>query len=108
MYLRSLDKYLTRRHKEQYPNKKWCYANYISERYLEALGFEIDTIKPGEDTFVSSDEEKILAILNEPESLDTIIKQTKLSASTVLASTTLLEIRGMIKNIGGGMYRKSK
>ncbi|MEK7576439.1 MAG: DNA-processing protein DprA [Patescibacteria group bacterium] len=73
---------------------------------LEALGFEIDATKPDENKFVSSDEEKILAVLNEPESLDAIIKQTKLPARTVLASTTLLEIRGMIKNIGGGMYRK--
>ncbi len=73
---------------------------------LEVLGLETNSIKSTEKNYATPEEEKILAILNESESLDTIIKQTKLPANIVLASTTLLEIRGMIKNIGGGLYRK--
>lgn len=71
---------------------------------LEALGFPAEERQTPQAS--TPDEEKILEALDESESLDEVIKHTRLPASTVLATTTALEIRGMIKNIGGGLYRK--
>lgn len=73
---------------------------------LEALGID-SAQKNGKETAATPEEQKILAALAEELSLDEIIKQTRLASHVVLASTTALEIRGMIKGIGGGMYRKA-
>lgn len=57
--------------------------------------------KKSEDTT----ENKILEILeNEPKHIDKIIKQSGLPTSEVSAKLTLLEIKGLVKNLGRGMY----
>jgi DNA processing protein len=72
---------------------------------LEALGIESAAAAPSTDD-ATPDELKILSALEEERALDEIIKMTRLPAATVLSSTSALEIRGMIKGLGGGMYRK--
>lgn len=71
---------------------------------LETLGLRAETKESvvGE----TPEENAILAALEEELPLDEIIKKTHLAAGTVLAATTSLEIRGAIRALGGGMYRK--
>lgn len=53
----------------------------------------------------SPEEEKILAVLkNGPEHIDEIIKQTKLETATVGSLLGIMEIKGKVKNLGGGQY----
>jgi len=71
---------------------------------LAALGFE-ERAQAHTVHDVSHDEQKILDALHESLALDEIIKATRLNPAAVLASTTSLELRGIIKS-DGGTYRK--
>ena len=55
-----------------------------------------------------SDEEKLLiqCMKNEPLHIDEIIRQSELGAQKIHSLITILELRGDIKNVGNGMYRK--
>lgn len=74
---------------------------------LEALGIVSVPSRETQNAKASPDEEKILAVLTEELPINAIIKQTGLAAHIVLAATTELEIRGIIKGTGGGMYRRA-
>jgi len=53
----------------------------------------------------SPDEEKILKILsNEPLHIDKIIKLSRLKTSTASSTVAIMEMKGMIKNMGGQNY----
>lgn len=53
------------------------------------------------------DEEKILTILeSEPLHLDEIARISSLDTGIVSARLTIMEMKGLIKNLGGGSYRK--
>jgi len=53
----------------------------------------------------SPTEEKILSTLSkEPTHVDLIIKQTKLDSPKINGTLTLMEMKGMVKNVGGMMY----
>lgn len=48
---------------------------------------------------------KILEVLQDgPKQIDEIAQKSKLPAPKILSELTLLEIRGMVKNLGGGVY----
>jgi DNA processing protein len=64
---------------------------------------KIEKIMPG-----SSEEEKILAILeNEPLHLDELVRMSGCLTSEISARLTIMEMKGMVKNLGQGMYKKS-
>lgn len=77
-----------------------------SDDVLESLGIESSKLIQGKDEAANDEEKKILEALTEELSIDEIIKLTGLKAHVVLSATTELEIRGMIKGTGNGMYRK--
>lgn len=54
----------------------------------------------------SKEEEKILSILNLHDyvMIDELIRETKLSSPVVLSSLTLMEMKGKVRNLGGGKY----
>ncbi|MFA5927625.1 MAG: DNA-processing protein DprA [Patescibacteria group bacterium] len=55
----------------------------------------------------SEDEQKIMSVLEGGEMLvDTIIKESQLNVISVNCALTMMEMKGMIQNIGGGRYRK--
>ena len=57
------------------------------------------------NTHLSEREELILKILShEPLHVDKIIKATRLETSSAIATLSLLEIQGLVKNIGGMHY----
>ncbi|PIT88429.1 MAG: DNA-protecting protein DprA [Candidatus Magasanikbacteria bacterium CG10_big_fil_rev_8_21_14_0_10_36_32] len=52
-------------------------------------------------------EEKIISILSrEPKHVDQIIKESFLDSATTNSSLTMLEMKGLLKNLGGMMYIK--
>ncbi len=83
-------------------------ANVITspEDILEGLGFERELSASLSQEQVTEDEQKILDALAEELALDDIIKKTCLPAHKILASSTALEMRGLIKSTAGGVYRK--
>jgi DNA processing protein len=72
---------------------------------LNALGIE-PSVQEQNSYDANPEEQKILDALDEELPIDEIIKRTSLRANLVIALTSSLEIRGIIKGIGGGIYRK--
>ena len=63
---------------------------------------EIEKVLP-----TSADEEKLLQILeNEPLHLDEVARISTLKVSDVSARLTMMEIKGMVKSLGKGVYKK--
>lgn len=63
---------------------------------------EVEKILP-----TSEEEVKLLEILeNEPFHLDEIVRISTLKVSDVSARLTVMELKGLVKNLGGGIYKK--
>jgi len=72
---------------------------------LEALGYAGPQIKKNTPAGVTPEENLILKALNEEAlEMDKIIAATGLAPQTVLSSIPVLEIKGLVKNIGGLKY----
>ena len=74
---------------------------------LEALNIEQEE-KSEKNTRViecTAQEAKILELLNEPTPRDNLIRQAKLSAEKANSLFSILEIKGLIKEVGGKIYR---
>jgi len=55
------------------------------------------------------EEVKIIDILeNEPLHLDELVRISGSKTSEVSARLTIMEMKGMVRNIGGGIYKKIK
>jgi len=53
----------------------------------------------------SAEEEKILTILNhEPRHIDELVRLTKLDTAIINSTLTIMEMKGMVKNLGGMQY----
>jgi DNA processing protein len=62
----------------------------------------IEKVMPG-----SPEEEKLVEILaNEPLHLDEIARISTLDVATVSARLTIMELKGLVRNTGGGIYKK--
>jgi DNA processing protein len=74
---------------------------------LEALGIVQETTRTENAyTSLSLPEQHVMNALAEPLSLDEIIKRSSRPAHEIMTTTTMLEIKGLIRNMGGGIYRK--
>jgi DNA processing protein len=74
---------------------------------LEAFNIEIEE-KSEENTRViecTAQEAKILELLHEPTPRDNLIREARLSAEEANSLLSLLEIKGLIKEVGGKIYR---
>lgn len=74
---------------------------------LEALGIEYaerEALRA--DAEASPEESALLKLLATPQSIDRIKEKTGRSAGAIMASLSLLELRGRIKNLGGGTFQK--
>lgn len=77
---------------------------------LEELEVEGETLKQAarETIPATPEEEKILEILGGDElPIDEIAKQSGLSASQISATLSLMELKGLLRHLGGGTYRTS-
>ncbi len=75
-----------------------------SEDILRALGFEIETAEK-EKISLYPLEEKIISALTEPMPRDELIRKTGLTAKEINPALSFLEIRGIIKEAGGEIYK---
>lgn len=63
---------------------------------------EVEKILPS-----TKDEEELLQILaNEPFHLDEMARMSKLPVAEISARLTIMELKRMVKNMGGGVYKK--
>lgn len=51
-------------------------------------------------------EKKLLEILSEPLHLDEIVRISTLKVADISATLTVMELKGLVKNLGGGIYKK--
>lgn len=75
---------------------------------MEELGMDAArAIRTGAPPSTNADEAALLAILGEPAGLDEIRTKTGLPSSDILASLSLMELRGLVRNLGGGAFQKT-
>ena len=80
-----------------------------SNDILEELGLEVrvDTRRMNSILPSGEEEENLLKILElEPKYLDDIVRISSLDAGSVSARLTIMELKGLVKNLGGGVYKK--
>jgi len=78
---------------------------------LEELNLaDLKIEKRSEEKENLTEKEKIILniIEKEPVHIDKICEASKIAVSQILSIVSLLEIRGIIKNIGGGKFAKLK
>ncbi len=75
---------------------------------LEELG--LDYTGMSGEIFESLDEQEkiILGFLEEPLGIDVLKEKTKLDTSVVMTSLSLLELKGLIRNLGQDTYQKNQ
>lgn len=80
-----------------------------AEDILEELGIEYTKeIRDGaEDSDVDDTEKIILALLEEPLGVDLIKEKTGLDTATIIASLSMLELKGKIRSLGQDAYQKT-
>jgi len=85
---------------------------YKMEDILEELGLEQKALEDLLDAKVSPDSSEMNVILkflqDEPKHIDEIIKETGLSASQTVSLLSMMELRGFVKSIGGGVWKTVK
>ena len=83
---------------------------FSAKDVLDELDLQLKVDKKAVEKIMPSDklEEKILKVLEtEEKHADEIARELKLSASDVSAKLTMMELKGLVKNIGGGEYKIS-
>jgi DNA processing protein len=77
------------------------------EDILEEFGWDkINSSKKKKELNLSWKEEQIYINLNEAKGVDELIDDTKMSAKEILITITMLELKGVVKSIPGGKYRR--
>jgi len=72
------------------------------------LQLRVDKIKVEKLLPTNKAEEKILKIIaNEPLHLDEIVRLSSLALKEVSSNLTIMELKGIVKNVGKGVYKKS-
>lgn len=76
---------------------------------LNELGIEYTQERSRETAEGSLDENEklILRLLEEPLSLDFVREKTGIQTSVIVSTLALLELKGMVKNLGGDRYQKT-
>ncbi len=76
---------------------------------LEELGWQniAESVHLRESLPQTPEESKLLKILEgEPLHLDELVRISSLTSSTVSARLVIMEMKGFVKNLGGGVYKK--
>jgi len=73
----------------------------------EGLGLDYNEEKERKlDELLGEKEKKLLEILEEPKGVDFLKEKTGWETSLILASLSMLELKGYIKNLGGDIYQR--
>lgn len=80
-----------------------------AEDVLEELGIEYTQAVPDrvEDDDAPDTEKIICALLEDPLGIDAIKEKTAIDTSTIIASLSMLELKGKIRNLGQDTYQKT-
>lgn len=73
---------------------------------FEELGIDYNKAKEEGGGLLDEKERLLLELLIEPLGVDLIKEKSGLETATIIASLSLLELKGRVKNIGGDIYRK--
>lgn len=73
---------------------------------LEELGIDYNKRREETDELIDEKERLLLELLSEPFGIDLLKEKTGLDTSTIVASLSLLELKGRIKNMGGDTYQR--
>ena len=74
---------------------------------LEEFGIEYEVDSPGKSLSSLNEKEMLLLdVLQEPLGVDSIKIKTKLDTASIIATLSMLELKGIVKNMGGDMYAK--
>jgi DNA processing protein len=76
---------------------------------LEALDIEasLETPKAAQPTLTGAEAAVFKTLTSAPVHIDMLIKAAQLPGSAVTSAVTLLELKGLVKNIGGAQYIKT-
>jgi predicted Rossmann fold nucleotide-binding protein DprA/Smf involved in DNA uptake len=74
---------------------------------LEELGIDYNKVKEGADELLTEKENLLLELLDEPLNIDVVKEKTGLETSTIVASISLLELKGKVRNLGGDTYQRT-
>lgn len=91
------------------PNKllqQGAKAVISSRDILDELGIDYNRISGGTDELFTEKENLLLELLSEPLNIDVIKEKTGLETSVIIASISLLELKGKIRNLEGDTYQK--
>jgi len=80
-----------------------------SKDIIDELDFQLKISTPGPQGSVSMDKEELLIagiLANESMHVDEIARSCKIPMSLVASKLTVMELKGIVKNIGQGIYRK--
>lgn len=76
---------------------------------LKEYSWENENFQEKEEIALPNPTENVIyKELNSPKTLDELVVHTKLNPKTLLVTLTELELRGIVKSIGGGRFVKSK
>jgi DNA processing protein len=92
------------------PNKllqQGAKAVISSRDILEELGIDYNKVKEGADELLTEKENLLLELLDEPLNIDVVKEKTGLETSTIVASISLLELKGKVRNLGGDTYQRT-
>ena len=82
-------------------------SDILEELHLETPLRSFDSAQNFAGQAKNSVEGKILEILqDEPKHVDQIIQELGLPTAEIIASLTLMEVKGLVKNLGVGLYSK--
>jgi len=73
---------------------------------LEELGIDYNKVRNENNGLLNEKEQLLLELLAEPLGVDLIKEKSGLDISTIIASLSLLELKGRVSNLGGNTYRK--
>lgn len=76
------------------------------EDILEELGIEYNKSELRESGALDEKEKMMLALLEGPRSVDEIKATTKMETGAIIASLSMLELKGCIRNLEGDTYQK--
>jgi len=78
-----------------------------AEDILEELGIEYNKItRERALENMNENEMKILALLEEPLTVDAIKDKSVIATPVIIATLSMLELKGLVKNLGQGAYQK--
>lgn len=86
--------------------KQGAKAVIMVQDIFEELGIDYNKAREEEGRLLDEQERLLLELLVEPLGVDLIKEKSGLETAAIIASLSLLELKGRVKNMGGDTYRR--